>query len=77
MIGMATPPKKKGRPPKHESDEPGRSGQAVHVYIDPVLMAAFEAYRSSMKFKPRKTEILEMALRAFLTSEGFWPPKKV
>jgi hypothetical protein len=78
MPFMATSPKKKqGRPRKHPDGNEGRSGQAVHVYLDPVLMDALAEFRASYKeFPPRKTEILEQALREFLQSRGHWPPPK-
>ena len=76
MFPTMTSSRKPGRPRKHEGNEDlPRSGQNVHVYLDPTLMAAFEDYRSSLPFKPRKTEVLEKSLRAFLEAEGFWPPK--
>lgn len=82
-IAMAEKPqksdKKLGRPRKFANQvgsepESPRSGSSVHVYIDPQLGDALEQYQETFPFKPKKTEILERALREFLQRAGHWPP---
>jgi hypothetical protein len=75
MLTMAAR-KKAGRPRKFQNGNGARSGQAVHVYLDPQLLAAFESFRKSLDFPPKKTEVMERALREFLERNGFWPPSK-
>lgn len=70
---------KLGRPRKYESlqsDSQERSGVSVHVYIDPAVSEALTKYVQSQVFPPKKTAVLELALREHLERAGFWPPPK-
>lgn len=52
-----------------------RSGVPLHVWIDPALAAALEAYLEQTEPSVFKTAAVETALRGFLREKGHWPPK--
>jgi len=66
--------KKKPTTEQSTTPAPNRRGAALHVWIDPALMSALDAYLNSLKHPTTKTAVAEASLRAFLQAEGFWPP---
>ncbi len=66
---------KRGRPPKKEGGS--RNGAPLNVWIRVGIIRQLEAYLASLRPKPTKTEVVEVALEDFLKSHGFWPPADV
>lgn len=80
MLVMADPKKSarggSKKAPKPDGDaKPNRAGKPINVWIPEELFEAFEAYRNSHKFPPKKTDVVELAIQEYLKSQGYWPPK--
>jgi hypothetical protein len=54
--------------------KPKRLGVPLHVWVDPRLMAALDAYAASLPVKPTMTAAVSMMLERFLRESGHWPP---
>ena len=65
--------KKKPSNPESQTPQPNRKGMPLHVWLDPVLVEAFEAYVRGVRPKTTKTAVVEQALQQFLSSLGVWP----
>lgn len=59
----------KGSKPKAD-----RTGLQVGGYIDPDIRHALDRYLTETEPAPSITNVLEVALRRFLSSVGYWPP---
>ncbi len=59
-----------------EPRRPNRSGESLHVYIDPAIADALRGYLAATEPEVSKTAAVESALREFLRSKGQWPPKR-
>lgn len=68
--------KKRPTPDPSQTPQPAasRRGAALHVWLDPVLMKALDAYLESLEHPTTKTAVTEAALKALLRGKGFWPP---
>jgi hypothetical protein len=54
--------------------KPTRTGVPLHVWIDPAIAAALQAYLDGTEPSVFKTAAVESALREFLRARGHWPP---
>jgi hypothetical protein len=64
----------KRKPPKKAQPSEERGGQIrFMVYLDPAVMDAIDAFRSSQEMRPSKTTIAHLAFTEFLTNRGFRP----
>ena len=57
-----------------EPQRPNRTGESLHVYIDPAIGEALRRFIAESEMRPSKTTAVEIGLRLLLTREGFWPP---
>lgn len=54
--------------------ESKRSGKQVSVYVDPEIREALDAYVDQAEPTTTLTAVVELALRRYLKSVGYWPP---
>jgi hypothetical protein len=47
---------------------------SLHVWIDPTIRQTLTAYVEQTKVEKNATAVVELALRRYLQSVGFWPP---
>ena len=67
----------KKKPPvtlEESTSGPNRTGVALHVWLDPKLIAALEAYVATVTPRTTKTAVVEAALQVALRDKGHWPP---
>jgi hypothetical protein len=61
-------------PKKKQKPQPNRKGLSIHVYLDADVRAALDNYMGSSDLQPNATRIINLALKRYLQSVGFWPP---
>lgn len=66
--------KKKPVPATAATTKP-RKGSAKTFWIDDDLDAALNRYLEDQEVEPKQKAIFAAALRMFLASKGYWPPK--
>ncbi len=77
-LALMADKKKGGKKPRG----PGRpaTGRSPHVVlfsrVPPALGEALQQYVESREPKTTSSAVVELAVRRFLVSEGFYPPKK-
>lgn len=71
MVLMAKKPSR-GRPSKSTT---GGKTPSTTLRLDPEVMAVLERYIAAQRYKPSKTEVIELALQELFKAEGYWPPK--
>lgn len=52
-----------------------RTGTSKTFWIEDQLYAAILDYKASQEVEPKERAIFSAALKMFLASKGFWPPK--
>jgi hypothetical protein len=69
----------KKKPQTDEADSTpasNRRGVALHVWLDPELIAALEEYVAGIAPRTTKTAVVEGAIQQMLKDKGFWPRKR-
>jgi hypothetical protein len=66
--------KKPSQEPASEGRTSSRRGLPLHVWLDPAIIRALEAYVSSISPRTTKTAVVEAAILDVLTQHKFWPP---
>lgn len=81
MAGLARPANitvmaKKKPKPTGDVDPQGAAprDKRVTVEMESALWDAFERYMGSLDVKPKKSEVIRVAVAAFLKEKKFWPP---
>lgn len=79
-ITVATIDRMSKKPPKPSGSGPGRPPgrkptTTIFARVSPRLGKALDDYIDSLKLKPTITGIVELSLKEYLASQGFWPPK--
>lgn len=72
MTCMKNKKQVKGKQPVNETAN--RTGTPQTFYLTDDLLQAINAYLAAQKFKPSKKTFFSTAIKAYLESEGFWPP---
>jgi hypothetical protein len=67
-----TPPAKAGT----NAEKTVRSGVGKMFYLDDELSQALDNFLGAQEFKPTQTTVFSLALKEFLRTRGFYPPKK-
>jgi hypothetical protein len=62
-------------PTPETSKRPNRTGKAFHLYLQGELRDALDDYVDQTEPAPTRTAVVELALRRYLASVGFWPRK--
>jgi hypothetical protein len=74
------PKKKKQMPAAAEVPEKTpkaeRSGVGKMFYLDDELSQALDHFLDDQEFRPTQTTVFSLALKEFLRSRGYYPPKK-
>jgi hypothetical protein len=73
-MGSMSPSKKNPGSRSGNGKQPRRRGDSLHVWIDPAIRQALTAYVEQTEPETSATAVVELALRRYLQSVGFWPP---
>jgi len=78
VMAKSKPPKA-GEPGEEPAKRPQRTGVALNSYIDEEVRAALDTFLADYNDKNEHPASLrssiEAALKMYLKSKGFWPPK--
>jgi hypothetical protein len=72
-MGSMSPSKKKPGNRSGGGKQPRRRGDSLHVWIDPAIRQSLTEYVEQTEPETNATAVVELALRRYLESVGFWP----